>query len=242
MNPFDISGRTYLITGASSGIGRQTAISISRIGANVIITGRNAEQLEETFKQLVGKNHKSIIADLTDEKQIDALVDNLQQLNGIVHCAGVTGRYPAQFIRHELISEMFKINYETPVLLTGKILRKKKLLNNSSIVFLSSVATKYPYYGGTLYTNSKIAIEEYSKVLALELADKSIRSNCISPYYVKTPMIEDTMEVIEDQLSKLRNLLPVSIGTPEDVANVIIFFLSDASRWVTGVNLILGGA
>lgn len=239
---FNLSEKKILITGASSGIGKQTAITISEYGGTVFITAREQKRLDETFKQLKGNNHQSFTADLTDEKQIHNLIENLPELNGVVYCAGITGHIPAKFIRSQDISNIFKINYEAPVLLSVKLLSKKRLKNNSSIVFLSSIATKYPYFGGALYASTKSAIEAYSKVLALELASKGIRSNCISPTFVKTPMVDDTEKTIsKETLQKIEKMHPLGFGEPSDVANAIVFFLSDASRWITGANLILGG-
>lgn len=239
---FNLSEKKILITGASSGIGKQTAIAISEYGGNVFITARDQKRLNETFKQLKGNNHQSFTADLTDEKQINNLIENLPELNGVVYCAGITGHIPAKFIRSQDISNIFKINYEAPVLITSNLLKKKKLKNNSSIVFLSSIATKYPYFGGALYGSTKSAIEAYSKVLALELASQGIRSNCISPTFVKTPMVGDTEKTIsKETLQKIEKMHPLGFGEPSDVANAIVFFLSDASRWITGANLILGG-
>ena len=155
MNFCDLSGKNILITGASSGIGKQTAISISKQRGNVIITGRNKERLEETFTQLEGENHQFYIADLIQEDQINNLVKELPKLDGIVHCAGIIGPTPAKFIRQADINKMIRINFEIPVLLTARILLTKKLLNNSSVVFMSTIATKSPYFGGSLYNSAK---------------------------------------------------------------------------------------
>lgn len=242
MGAFDLSGKTILITGASSGIGKQAAISISDLGARLIITGRNEDRLKETSNSLKPGEHISIIADLNISKNIDTLLEQMPELNGVVHCAGVTSHLPAKFIRQQDLDEMFDINFNVPVLLTSQLLKKKRILKNSSIVFLSSIATKYPYYGGALYSSTKAAIESYSKVLALELASRKIRSNCLSPSFVQTPMVEGVEKTISKEvLEKFEKMMPLGFGEAEDVANAIIFFLSDASKWITGTNLILGG-
>jgi len=242
MNSFDLSGKTILVTGASSGIGKQAAVTISNHGGNVIITGRNEERLQQTLSGLKKGDHKSIAADLKNPSDIDTLLEQLPELNGIVHSAGITTHLPAKFIRQQDIDEIFDINYNVPVLLTAQLLKKKKVLNNSSIVFLSSIATKYPYFGGSVYSSTKSAIEAYSRVLALELASKKIRSNCLLPSFVQTPMVEDAGKTIsKDVLEKFEKMMPLGFGEPEDVANAIVFFLSDASKWITGTNLVLGG-
>lgn len=242
MNSFQLSDKTVFITGASSGIGRETAILISHLGGQLIINGRNEKKLEETFKALQGKNHRMFPADLSNEQEIEDLVNSLPQLDGIVHCAGITGHTPAQFIKPPHISKIFDVNYKAPVIITSSLLRKKKLNKNASIVFVSSVTTQRPYFGGALYVSSKSAIEGYSKVLSLELAGKGIRSNCISPGYVKTAMVEEATETVSKEvMERIEKQQLMGAGTPNDVANAIVYFLSDGSKWVTGTNLLLGG-
>ena len=242
MNAFDLSGKTILITGASSGIGKQAAISISNYGGRLIITGRNEDRLKETFDSLKPGEHLALTADLSIAEERDSIIEQTPEINGVVHCAGITGHLPAKFIRQQDLNEMFNINFNVPVLFTSQLLKNKKILQNSSIVFLSSITTKYPYYGGALYGSTKSAIESYSKVLALELASKKIRSNCLAPSFVQTPMVEDAEKTISKEvLDKFEKMMPLGFGEPEDVANAIVFFLSDASKWITGTNLILGG-
>jgi len=156
------------------------------------------------------------------------------------------GTDPAKFIRQNDIVKLFRINFEVPVLLTGKLLQKKRIKDKSSIVFISSVATISPYFGGALYGSSKAALESYSKSLALEMAGKGIRSNVISPGLVNTPILTDPAkegnpEIVGDSINKYLKKYPMGIGEPEDVANVVAFLLSDEARWVSGANILLGG-
>lgn len=241
----DLKGKTVLVTGASSGIGMQTAISISKLGGRLIITGRNEKKLKETMAMLEGEDHKMLAADLIDSEDMNALVDILPMLDGIVHCAGIVGPTPAKFIRQEDIKKMFGINYRTPVLLTAAILQKKKVNKGASIVLMSSVVTESPYFGGALYASSKGAIEAYTKTLALELVDRKIRVNCISPGLVNTPLITDpakeaNIEIVDDSLKRYIAKYPMGIGEAEDVANAIVFLLSDQSRWISGTNIPMG--
>ncbi len=240
---FNLSGKTILVTGASSGIGRQAAISISECGGTLVITGRNPERLKETFGLLQGNGHALVIADLSEEDGVELLVAGIPELDGLVHCAGITAPVPVKFIKERHIDEMMQSNFNIPVLLTGRLLQKKKIRDHASIVFLSTIATKFPYYGGSLYVASKSAISGYSMVLALELSAHGIRSNCLLPGFVKTPMYEATLKTAsEEAMKKFEMLHPLGIGEPKDVAGPICFLLSDAARWITGVNLPLGGS
>lgn len=241
----DLKGKSVLVTGASSGIGMQAAISISKLGGTLIITGRNVDKLKETMALLEGEGHQMLAADLIIDEDRAALVDMLPTLDGLVQCAGIVGPTPAKFIREEDIKKMFGINYRTPVLLTAAILQKKKLNKGGSVVLMSSVVTQSPYFGGSLYSSTKGAIEAYSKNLALELVDRKIRVNCLSPGLVNTPLITDPAkeanpEIVDDSLQRYIAKYPMGIGEAEDVANAIVFLLSDESRWISGANIDMG--
>jgi NAD(P)-dependent dehydrogenase (short-subunit alcohol dehydrogenase family) len=240
---FSLTGKTILVTGASSGLGRQCAITISRQGGTVIITGRNEERLRETISSLEGENHRHFIADLTRKEQLTGLVETLPKLNGVVYSTGISDLSPARFIKEEDIARTFKISFEASVLLTSELLARKKLQNNAcSLVFISSISTRYPFVGGAMYISAKAALEAYAQVLALELASKGIRSNCLAPAFVKTPMLNYAAEnYSEEAVRKIEERQPLGLGEPEDVANTVVFFLSDASKWITMTNLILGG-
>jgi NAD(P)-dependent dehydrogenase (short-subunit alcohol dehydrogenase family) len=223
----------------------QAAISISRLGGELIISGRNEEKLTETFGRLEGDGHVMMAADLVVDEQRAALVDILPALDGLVHCAGIVGPTPAKFIRQEDIKKMFGINYRTPVLLTAAILQKKKINKGASIIMMSSVVTQSPYYGGALYAGSKGAIEAYTKTLALELVDRKVRVNCISPGLVNTPLITDPAkeanpEIMDDSLKRYIAKYPMGVGEADDVANTIVFLLSEQSKWISGANIEMG--
>jgi NAD(P)-dependent dehydrogenase (short-subunit alcohol dehydrogenase family) len=243
MNPFDLTGKSILVTGASSGLGRQCAITASNHGASVIITGRNQQRLLETYEQLSGSGHHWLLADLTIEMDIDTLVRQLPQLNGVVYSTGISDLSPARYIKAEDIAKTFDISFNASVLLTSQLLAKKKLEKNAcSLVFISTISTRYPFVGGAMYISAKAALESYAKVLALELAPKGIRSNSISPAFVRTPMLDDTAEKYSNEaVKKIEEQQLLGLGEPEDVANTVVFFLSDAARWITASNLIVGG-
>ena len=243
MNAFDLTGKTILVTGASSGLGRQCAITASEYGAKVFITGRDRERLLATFDQLAGDGHQWHRADLTLEKDINDLVAKLPELNGVVYSTGISDLSPARFIKPEDISKTYSISFNASVLLTSQLLARKKLEKNAcSLVFISTISTRYPFVGGAMYISAKAALESYARVLALELAPRGIRSNSISPAFVRTPMLDDTAEKYSGEaVKKIEEQQLLGLGEPVDVANTVVFFLSDASRWITASNLVVGG-
>ena len=240
-NPFELTGKTILVTGASAGIGRAIAISCSMMGAIVIITGRNKDRLDETFSKLAGIGHQMILADLSVEEDRGYLVDKMPVLDGLVHCAGVGSRIPCKMVQKEDFRYVFTSNVEAPILLQAEILVRKKLKKLSSVVFLASKAASYPSIGNAVYSASKGAIISYAKCLALELAPRQIRVNCICPAMVWTDLIlEGGISKEELEVAQLKYPLK-RYGQPEDVAYLAIYLLSDASSWMTGTCVDLTG-
>jgi NAD(P)-dependent dehydrogenase (short-subunit alcohol dehydrogenase family) len=184
-----------------------------------------------------------IIADLTNQEDIDRLVSALPFLNGVVYSTGISDLSPARFISKKVIAQTFGISFEASVLVMAGILGKKKLVKgNSSIVFISSLSTRYAFIGGAMYIAAKAALEAYSRVLALELAPRGTRVNCIAPAFVRTPMLDETaVNSSQAVVEKIEQIQLLGFGDPVDVANTIVFFLSDASKWVSATSLVLGG-
>lgn len=241
-NPYSLEGKTILVTGASSGIGRATAIECSKMGANMVITARNEERLKETLYALEGDGHKILLADLGNEEDLDKLVSELPKLDGIVNNAGFTKTLPLQFVKREQLVEVLNVNTIAPILLLHKILKKKLLNNESSIVFTSSIAgLGLTAPGNSMYTSSKGAISAYIKNAALELAPKKIRVNAVCPGMVKTNIME-LGTVTASQLEEDEKKYPLGrYGEPRDIALSIVFLLSNASAWVTGTNMVIDG-
>lgn len=242
MTQFHLYNKTILVTGASSGIGKQIAISASEMGGSIIVTGRDKNRLNETFNQLKKGNHQQFIADLLITEDLNKLVEDLPELDGIVHCAGIVKPFPIKFISLDKIKETFDVNYNIQLLLMAQISRKKKLKKDASIVFSSSISAAHPHKGGALYSGSKAALEAFSKVIVLEFSSLKVRSNCIASAMVKTPMYEYAQQQgSKEQMDEHVNKYPLGVGLPEDVANAAIFLLSDASRWITGQTITLDG-
>ena len=241
-NPFSLADKRILITGASSGIGREAAILISRSGARCVILGRNSDRLSDTLNALEGEGHQAIVADLLLENDRKSITQKVDGIDGVVHAAGLVAPFPIKFLSDEKISETFDINYKAPVLLTKALLASKCLNDKASHVFISSISADHPHKGGSLYAGSKSALQAFSKTLALETYHLGMRSNCVSPAMVKTPMYDKaeagmSKESMDEHVSKY----PLGVGEPEDVANAIIYLLSDASKWITGINITLDG-
>ena len=240
-NPFSLHNKTILITGASSGIGEATAIECSKMGARVVITGRNAERLQKTFSQLEGEGHIQIVADLDVQEDIETLAAECPLLDGLVNNAGRGISKPIQFIKFEDLEAVYKTNLFGVALLTKMLLKKKKLGKGSSIVFTSSISSKMTAYGLSVYASSKAALSAYMRTCAIELAVKGIRANAILPGMVETRLINGGTYTDEDKANDL-NLYPLGrYGVPSDVAYAVVYLLSDASVWVTGSELVVDG-
>ena len=240
-NPFSLEGKTILVTGASSGIGRGIAVTCSKMGANVIINGRNASKLQDTLSQMAGGNGEIMVGDLTDAGYLESLVASLPKLDGIVHCAGIGQRIPCKDLQIENVNQVMDVNFKAPVMLQAELLRQRKINKGGSIVFIASIAFWSPSMGNAVYSASKGAIISYANCLALELAARKIRVNCISPAMVWTDLILNN-GIDEEQLREDENRYPLKrYGQPEDIANLAVYMLSDASTWMTGSNVKISG-
>lgn len=240
-NPFSLEGKTVLVTGASSGIGQATAIECSKMGAKVVITGRNEERLSETFSQLEGEGHIKIVADLNMQSEIDSLVDACPELNGLVNNAGRGKSKPVNFLKLEDLQDVYQTNVFAIALLTKGLLKKKKLVKGASIVFTSSISSYMTAAGLSIYASSKAAVCGYMRTCAIELGSKGIRCNAVLPGMVETKLINSGTYTDEDKKNDLV-LYPLGrYGKPEDIARTMVFLLSDASVWTTGTELVIDG-
>lgn len=242
-NPFGLEGKTILVTGASSGIGRTTAVECSKMGAKVVLTARSEARLKETLSMLEGNGHQYIVADLSCQDAISSLVDQAPVVNGLVNNAGFNVMQLVPFIKNEDAERVLDINLLAPVLLTHLMVKKKKVSKEASIVFTSSIAGKgVCSAGNSLYSASKGGLTAFMKNAALELGAKKIRCNAVLPGMVETPLKEGKSNITEEQWEINRQLYPLKrFGQPEDVAFAIVYLLSDASAWMTGTELVIDG-
>lgn len=240
-NPFTLEGKTILVTGASSGIGRGIAIACSKMGASVIVNGRNEQRLSETMSEMEGDDNLSLAADLSDNVALAEMVAKLPKLDGIVHCAGIGQRVLCKQLQESDLDNMMNVNFKAPVMLQTEILKQKKINKSASVVFIASIACDSPTIGNAMYSASKGAIISYANCLALELAPRLIRVNCILPAMIWTDLIFKG-GITEEELREDEKKYPLKrYGKPEDIANLSIYLLSDASSWMSGSSIRITG-
>lgn len=247
LHPLDLTDKTILVTGASRGIGRATAIYLSRLGARIVAVARNAESLAETISQLEGSGHRFQSVDLSQTDSLPAWMKVLAQetgpLYGLVHSAGVVANRALKGIAERDILELQRINVNAAIMLT-KAFRQKGVVDpaGSSVVYLSSVAAFKGKPALAMYSATKGALVSLAKALAVELAPEKVRINCVCPGLVRTAMVEELEGLLTpEQLEKVYAEYPLGLGEPQDVAYAIAFLLSPAARWITGTALVIDG-
>ena len=245
-NPFSLSGKKILITGASSGIGRQCAINCSKMGAVVALVGRDEKRLQETLVQMEGDGHLICPADLTILESIKPLVQDIASkigsLDGFIHSAGIEKTLPVKSLKPSDYEEIFKVNALSAFEIVRYLSSSKNLNQGGSIVLISSITSVIGRVGVSAYAASKGAIVSAVKTMALELAKRNVRVNAVSPGTVLTPLMQSYLsQISEEERQKRVEGFPLGLGEPADVANACIYLLSEASRWVTGQNIVIDG-
>lgn len=243
-NPFTLSGKSILVTGATSGLGLEIARSCARMGARLLVTGRDQlrlTQIVEALQEISTESHQAIRADLTIAEQRAELVSAVTMpIDGLVHSAGISRLCPVRLMSEAHLREVQTINVEAPVLLTQALLKRNLIGAGGSILFLASIAAHIGVAGVGGYSASKAALVALSRCLAMEVVKRRIRVNCLSPALVNTPLLEATAQLV-GSLEAERDNYPLGFGTPEDIANAAVFMLSGASRWITGTTLVMDG-
>jgi len=241
-NPFTIEGRTILITGAASGMGKATSLLCAKMGAKVILADFNNDGLNATLTELDGEGHQAYTINLADDSSWEYMLAEMPVVNGIASCAGIANMNPFPFINQIELDKVFHVNFFGPVMLVNKLLKAKKLDKGSSVVFVSSVdGPKIVHAGNSVYSAAKNALVGMARNLAIDLAGKKIRVNCILPGTTDTPLIR-TANVTEEMLADAAKQFPLKrFGTAEDMANAIVYLLSDGSSFVTGTELTVDG-
>ena len=246
VNPMDLSGRNILVTGASSGIGRGTAVLLSQLGASVILVARREDKLEETRSMMHGDDHVIAPFDLTNIDKIPqwmrSLTSSEKRLHGLVHSAGLMHIRSIREVDNDALNEMMAINFNAAYSLTRGFRHRKVRAEVSSIVFLASVSGLIGQAGNTAYSASKGALISVARALAMELAREQIRVNCVAPALVESDIVDHMGGTLTpEQFQKIEDKHVLGLGKVEDVANAIAFLLADTGRWITGTTLILDG-
>lgn len=245
-NPFSLKGKKIVVTGASSGIGKQCAIDCSRMGATVALIARSEERLRDTLSSLSGEGHFYIMADLSDSESAELTAkkvnDVMGKVDGIVNCAGISTTLPLKFVSREKLEDFFSTNVYSAIELSREFSKVKFMNSGGSIVLMSSIMGCVGESGKVLYGMTKGALISAARSMACELAKRQIRVNCISPGAIVTPINEKLPHMAEPGQRKIleeKHLL--GLGQTSDIANGVIYLMSDASRWVTGQNLLIDG-
>lgn len=240
-NPYNIEGKRILITGASSGIGRATAMECSKLGATCILVGRNDERLQESLSMLEGNGHVTIAADLLEAEDLQRIVSQCDKLDGVVLNAGINLMAPIYFLKEEDVNQVFATNTLAPMHLMQALLKARKINAKASLVFTSSIDALNPDVSSSAYAASKAALTSFMRSCAKELAPRQIRANAVHPGLVETGMKHNGM-VSDEDLEKNKDLyLLKRYARPEEIAWAIIYLLSDASAFVTGSVLTIDG-
>ena len=246
-NPFDLSGRRYLVTGASSGIGAAVAQALSRQGAVVLGVGRNPERLERTRASLAGEGHVMLARELNEVDSLPAWLEaacaETGPINGLVHAAGTQSALPVKLLTPARMQPLMTVNVDAALALTRAFLSPKVYAGeDGAIVFLSSVMGLVGSPARVGYALTKGALEGMTRSLAMELAPRRIRVNCVAPAFVNTPMLDEMRRTWDDsQRARVEQMHPLGFGEPEDVANAVVFLLAPSGRWITGTTLVVDG-
>ncbi len=245
-NPFSLQNKTILVTGASSGIGHSIAIECAKLGANLVINGRNAERLKAAFEELdnsFGQQHQMVVADLTTKEGLDKLCEQKISFDGVSSNVGIViGNKPIKFITFDDLMNVFNSNTISHVLLAKNLFKRKLLNKNASCVFTASIGGTVSHGpGNTSYGISKSGLDSFVKYAAIEFAPRGIRCNCVCPGMIETPMIKLDAITEEDKSKDAEKYLLKRYGKPEEVAHLHAFLLSDASSYITGDSIVIDG-
>ena len=240
---YQFSGKKILVTGASSGIGQETAIILSKLGARIVLVARDITRLEATLTKMDGSGHKVISLDIANEEDLTSLfeeaIEDGEKLNGLVHCAGMSQVLPVRMLTKERLINEMSVNYFSYIELIRQF-SKKRFSDGGSIVGISSIAADRPAKGQTNYAASKDAMNVATQALAIELVEKGIRVNTVLPGMVTTEMAKGVSD-LGVSLEKIEKQQLLGACAVDDIVNTIVFLLSDLSSKITGRKFFVDG-
>lgn len=246
-NPFSLDGKNIIVTGASSGIGQQCAIDCSKQGARVVLIGRDEKRLHQTLSQMDGQNHKILNLDLTEIEsmihKVNEAIKEIGPISGVINCAGISSVTPLKLIKEADATAMLRTNVYSAIFLTKEVCKMGNYNKaGCSIVFLSSIMGIVGESAKTMYSLTKGALQSASRSLAIELAPKKIRVNCIAPGVIITPINSNLPHIADpEKRMALEKMHPLGLGQTTDISNACIYLLSDAARWITGQIIAVDG-
>lgn len=244
-NPYDFSGKRFIVTGAGSGIGKATAMRLSEQGAEVCLLVLNNEQADEVMPCMFGRGHRSYVKDLGESggyKEIfDDIISDGHKIDGLVHCAGIAKILPITLLNKANMDGSMTVNLYSFAEMVG-LLSKKKYHDKASVVGVSAISVKYPQKCQGIYVATKAAMNAMVTSMARELAEKNIRINTVMPGNVNTQMTKTAFEnKTESEIDAVLKRALLGTEEPEDIADIILFLLSDASRMITGREIYADG-
>lgn len=239
IDDFVVTNGVYLVTGAASGIGKEVVKLLINLSNKVLAVDKDYKKLNILSNEIRSDNLNILHGNITDPDVREKIVLFPWKFDGVVNSAGIIKLVPFKFIKEDQLIELDKNNYEAPVLLNSRLLKKNKINDGGSIIFLSSIMSLVSTQTNAMYTGTKAALVAVTKTMALELAPNNIRVNSISPGFVKTPMLDFIKLQTDIEMAEAKH--PLGFGEPEDIANATMFLLSNAARWITGTNLIIDG-
>ncbi len=236
----NLNGKKIIVTGASSGIGRETAIYLDTLGCSLILMGRNHDRLQETRELLQERDHKIFPTDFAEKKDLEYIFKDIVsdgvKLDGMVYCAGICPIVPIKLLKHEIIDQVMQVNVYAFIEMVRNFSNKKYYKENSSIVVISSIAAMRPEKCQTLYAMSKAALNTAVEALAIELASKKIRINSVMPGLTNTPMATRAGEFVsgDEFISSVEKKQLLGILEPRQISEIAAFLLSNLSSAITG--------
>lgn len=243
-----LADKTIVVTGASSGIGQACSVCSSQLGAKLVLVGRDESRLRETMSLLAAGDHQIVVADVTDyDKMADLISMAVTRLggtiHGLVHSAGVEITKPFSRTTAQDYRDLLEVNLIAGLELC-KLASNRKYLPKfgASYVLISSIMADLGSAGKVAYCASKSSITAAVKAMAMELASRKIRVNCLKPGCVDTPLLKNMFSgLAEGEITLIQDMHPLGLGRPEDVANICCFLLSDLATWITGASIPVDG-